>query len=171
MNCRMVGDEAGRQGMTVKYDARHLIVSLLKGFYWFDEGLQNYLRARGWPGVTRPQSMVMVNIVLGHDRPSAIARRMGVSRQAVHTTLGQLVALGLLALADDPDDRRNKVCVLTAGGEAMRRDAQAAMEVMAQELGRRTGKAALATTAVTLNRDWGPPLAFDVPAAADKAEA
>lgn len=151
--------------MAASYDVRQLIVSLLQGFYWFDEGLQNYLRARGWPEVTRPQSIVMSNIVLGYDRPSAIARRMGVSRQAVHTTLGQLVALGMLALADDPDDRRNKVCVLTPVGEAMRQDAQTAMEVMAAELARRTGKAALATTAATLGRDWGPPMVFDLPTA------
>lgn len=156
--------------MAASYDARQLIVSLLQGFYWFDEGLQNYLRARGWPEVTRPQSIVMSNIVLGYDRPSAIARRMGVSRQAVHTTLGQLVALGMLALADDPDDRRNKVCVLTPVGEAMRQDAQTAMEVMAAELGRRTGKAALATMAATLGRDWGPPMVFDFPSSAAASE-
>jgi len=44
--------------VTADEDIRHLLLSLLQGFYWFDEGLQNYLQARGWPAVTRPQSMV-----------------------------------------------------------------------------------------------------------------
>ena len=89
--------------MTADEDIKHLILSLLQGFYWFDEGLQNYLRSKGWPAVTRPQSMVMANVVLGFRRPSDIARNMDVSRQAIHATTNQMVKLGMLALVDDPN--------------------------------------------------------------------
>ncbi len=65
----------------------YLIVPLLQAFYWFDDGLQAHLQARGWAHVTRPQSMVMVNIVTGIRRPSDIARNLGVSRQAVSAYL------------------------------------------------------------------------------------
>ena len=34
------------------------------------DGLQAYLQSRGWNQVTRPQSMVMVNVVLGVHKPS-----------------------------------------------------------------------------------------------------
>jgi hypothetical protein len=88
--------------VTAEEDIRHLLLSLLQGFYWFDEGLQNYLQARGWPAVTRPQSMVMANVVLGVRRPSDIARNMGVSRQAIHATINQMIGLGMVALVDDP---------------------------------------------------------------------
>jgi DNA-binding MarR family transcriptional regulator len=148
--------------VTADEDIRHLLLSLLQGFYWFDEGLQNYLQARGWPAVTRPQSMVMANIVLGVRRPSEIARRLGVSRQAIHATINQMIDLGIVALVDDPDNRRVKVVVPTAQGEAMRIDAQRAMVVMGDELGHRIGRAQLLKAAHLLHEDWGPPLTFTI---------
>ena len=33
--------------------ARYLIVPLLQAFFWFDDGLQAYLRSRGWDHITR----------------------------------------------------------------------------------------------------------------------
>jgi DNA-binding MarR family transcriptional regulator len=141
-------------------DLRLLIVSLLQGFVWFDEGLQAYLRARSWPAVTRPQSMVMANIAAGVRRPSEIARRLGVSRQAIHSTIGQMVELGILELVADPADGRVKVVALSDQGEAMRRDAQAAMAIMTRELGRRIGPEQLGQAAQLLAADWGPPMTF-----------
>ena len=146
--------------MTADEDIKHLLLSLLQGFYWFDEGLQNYLRSKDWPAVTRPQSMVMANIVLGFRRPSDIARNMDVSRQAIHATISQMVKLGMVALADDDTNRRIKVLVLTPLGERMRVDAQQAMTVLSEGLGRRLGKAELLKTARLLNTDWGPPMTF-----------
>jgi len=137
----------------------HLILELLTAFYWFDEGLQNHLRRRGWPEVTRPQSMLMCNLALGLTRPSDIARRLGVSRQAVHTTLAQMTAKGILALVDDPQNGRVKVVQLTPVGEGMKRDAQAAMQVMVDELERRIGARKLAQLRAGLLADWGEPLA------------
>jgi DNA-binding MarR family transcriptional regulator len=150
----------GCGAVTAEEDIRHLLLSLLQGFYWFDEGLQNYLQARGWPAVTRPQSMVMANVVLGVRRPSDIARNMGVSRQAIHATINQMVGMGIVALIDDPSNRRVKVVAPTKVGETMRIDAQRAMVVMGEELGRRLGKAPLLKTAHLLHEDWGAPLTF-----------
>ena len=147
--------------MTAEEDIRHVLLSLLQGFYWFDEGLQNYLQARGWPAVTRPQSMVMANIVLGVRRPSDIARRLGVSRQAIHATLNQMVDLGMLALVDDPTNGRVKEVVVTQQGERMRLDAQRAMVLMGDELGRRLGKPQLLKMAHLLHENWGDAMTFD----------
>src|SRR3546814_11181749 len=58
-----------------------LIIALFQRFCWLDEGLQARLHDRGWPDISRPQSMVMTNIVSGIVRPSDIARNLGVSRQ------------------------------------------------------------------------------------------
>lgn len=155
---------------SAKDDTRRLLLLLLQGFYWCDESLQNYLRARGWPEVTRPQSMVMVNVVLGLRRPSEIARRLGISRQAVHVTLSQMVELGMLALEEDPASGRSKMVRLTARGEAMRRDAQQAMGFMADSLIERLGQDSLIQTLRTLSADWGQPLDFS-PEAVGRAEA
>lgn len=147
--------------MTAEDDVRHVLLSLLRGFYWFDEGLQNYLQARGWPVVTRPQSMVMANLVLGVQRPSDIARNMGVSRQAIHATINQMVELGMVELIDDPKNGRVKLIAPTRMGETMRVDAQASMILMGEELGRRLGKANFLKAAHLLAEDWGPPMTFD----------
>ncbi|WP_293387197.1 helix-turn-helix domain-containing protein [Phenylobacterium sp. RIFCSPHIGHO2_01_FULL_69_31] len=146
--------------MTAEDDVRHMLLSLLRGFYWFDEGLQNYLQARGWPVVTRPQSMVMANLVLGVRRPSDIARNMGVSRQAIHATINQMVELGIVELVDDPSNGRVKIIAPTKMGETMRIDAQASMVLMGEELGRRLGRAQFLKAAHLLNEDWGPPMTF-----------
>ena len=135
----------------------HLILELLTAFYWFDEGLQNHLRAKGWPEVTRPQSMLMANLALGLHRPSDIARNLGVSRQAIHATIGQMVGKGVVELVDDPDDGRMKLVVLNARGEAMRRDAQAAMTVMVDALSRRIGARKVAQLREALLSNWGDP--------------
>jgi DNA-binding MarR family transcriptional regulator len=137
-----------------------LLLSLLQAFYWCDESLQNYLRSRGWPEVTRPQSMVMANIVLGVNRPSDIARNMGVSRQAIHATINQMIESGIVALADDPVNRRVKIVTPTKLGETMRVDAQQAMMIQADELIARLGEDDFRQLARILNRAWGPALTF-----------
>jgi DNA-binding MarR family transcriptional regulator len=145
-------------------NAAYLIVPMLQGFIWFDEGLQNYLRQKGWPAVTRPQSMVMVTVVLGVTRPSEIARILGISRQAVHTTINGMVEIGLLELADDPDDRRSKIVVISEQGTKMREHARQATTLMSQELARRIGEPKLEALREALAADWGPAMSQFGPA-------
>ena len=138
--------------------ADYLIVPMLQGFYWFDEGLQNYLRQKGWPNVTRSQSMVMVSVVLGVVRPADIARNLGVSRQAAHLTINGMVKIGLLELVDDPEDGRSKIVVISERGGQMREHARQASTLMSQELARRIGADRLQALREALAADWGPPL-------------
>jgi DNA-binding MarR family transcriptional regulator len=132
---------------------------MLQGFIWFDEGLQTYLKEKGWQGVTRPQTMVMMAALSGVTRPSEIARMLGVSRQAVHTTIAGMIELGLLRLSGDPDDRRSKVVEITPRGRSMGEHARAATEHMVQALAGRIGAEKAAALREALNADWGPPLA------------
>ena len=146
----------------------YLIVPLLQSFFWFDDGLQAHLQAKGWGHVTRPQSMVMVNVVTGVCRPSDIARNMGISRQAIHSTIAQMVDMGMFELQDDPMDGRSKIVVITPKGMAMRADANEAVRLLTAELGRRIGKANIANLAAALGADWGSPLMPDVALARSK---
>jgi DNA-binding MarR family transcriptional regulator len=137
----------------------YLIVPFLEAFYWFDEGLQNYLRQQGWSEVTRPQSMIMVNVVLGVTKSSEVARRLGISRQAVHATIAQMVAMDLLTLKDDPSDRRSKVIGISKLGSRRRQDAQTAMRHLTKELARRIGRENVENLMTVFSQDWGAPLA------------
>ena len=135
-----------------------LIVPLLQGFSWFDDGLQAYLQAKGWPHATRPQSMVMVHVVRGVTKPSDIARNLGVSRQAIHTTIGQMIKMGLLELENDPEDGRSKRVVIAPDGQKMRLVAQEAMRIMSATLEARIGAKAVTALHDAFAADWGPPL-------------
>lgn len=52
------------------------------------------------------------------SRPSELAVRLGVSKQALNYLLGQLERLGYLERKPDPDDRRSRRVALTARGVA-----------------------------------------------------
>lgn len=135
-----------------------LIIPLLQAFFWFDDGLQSYLQAQGWNQVTRPQSMVMANVVIGVNKPSDIARNLGVSRQAIHTTINQMVELGMLELQDDAGDRRSKIVVLSETGVRMRGDANQVMADLIAELRRRIGSRNVDNLMKAFAADWGPPV-------------
>lgn len=135
-----------------------LLVPLLQAFLWFDDGLQAYLQARGWNQVTRPQSMVMVNVVLGVHKPSEIARNLGISRQAVHTTINQMVGLGMLELRDDKDDGRGRIVAVSRKGRDMGVDADDAIVAMTAELRRRIGPRNVEGLIKAFTADWGAPV-------------
>ncbi len=132
-----------------------LIIALFQRFCWLDEGLQARLHERGWPDVNRPQSMVMTNIVSGIVRPSDIARNLGISRQAIHRTLSQMIDLGIVTLEPDPDDRRHMVVSLTETGKRMRQDAQHAMDALSEQFAGALGQDRFENMLAALEADWG----------------
>ena len=132
-----------------------LIIALFQRFCWLDEGLQARLHDHGWPDVNRPQSMVMTNIVSGVVRPSDIARNLGVSRQAIHSTINQMVKLGMVRLDVDPDDRRHMIVSLTDLGARMRKDAQRSMDALTAQIADRLGQDRFDALLAALEADWG----------------
>ena len=52
-------------------------------------------------------------------RPSELAARLGMSKQALNYLLGELERLGYLERVPDPDDLRSKRIALTERGEAI----------------------------------------------------
>lgn len=141
-----------------------LIIALFQRFCWLDEGLQARLHDHGWPDVNRPQSMVMTNIVSGIVRPSDIARNLGVSRQAIHSTINQMVGLGIVQLEVDPADRRHMVVSLTDLGAQMRKDAQRSMDALTAQIAGRLGQDKFDALLAALEADWGDNIEAAAPA-------
>lgn len=129
----------------------------MRAFYWADEGLQNALKQKGWPSITRAQSLVFVNIGEGVTRPSEIAARVGVTRQAIHQTINELVELGFLRLEPDPRDRRAKVVVYTEAGARIGRDAVEALRQVEDVLANRIGAERVQALRDALSQEWGEP--------------
>ena len=138
-------------------------LALLKDFYWVELGIRSYLRSRGNPEFTRSEGIIIANITLGYDRPSEIARQLGVSRQAVHQQLRNMQDKGIVTLEPDPTDRRGKIVRVTDLARKMNEDGVVAMTILWNELERRLGRAELRHAARVLTADWGPPVSFDTP--------
>jgi DNA-binding MarR family transcriptional regulator len=69
-------------------------------------------------GLTAARWQVLGAVALA-ERPLTvpqIGRRMGLTRQAVHATVGRLVADGLLALVPNADHRRSPLVAMTPAG-------------------------------------------------------
>ena len=136
-----------------------LIDLLLRGYRWFEDGLLTSLEEAGSPEITRAQSLVFAHFDREGTRPSELARRMGISRQAVHQTVNELVELGLVELVPDPVSRRAKLVLLTPLG---RRTVQAALAIfgeLEEELARRIGRKSVTELRRTLEADWSAPAA------------
>ena len=143
--------EAG--GMTDGF----LMLDVMRAFYWFDEGLQSALRARGWDAVSRSQSMAFANIALGVRRPIDLARNLGITRQAVSKMLQEMVDREWIVIEPDPTDKRASIVVFSDKSQQLRTDALEILGRIDQELGDRIGRKALESLRATLARDWGPP--------------
>lgn len=136
---------------------KNLAQLFMRAFYWADEGLQNALKKEGWPAITRAQSLVFVNIGEGVTRPSEIAAQVGVTRQAIHQTINEMVELGYLTLEADPKDRRAKVVVYTEKGERVGGTASQALREIETSLSSRIGTDRVGALRDALAQEWGAP--------------
>ncbi len=139
----------------------HLDQLIVRAFYWMDDSLQANIRQRGGPKVSHSQSMVIMAIGEGITRPSAIAERLGVSRQAIHLSLRELIDIGLVELVPDPEDGRAKLARLSKKGEPIQRMALNILHELEDELGKRIGKRRVKALREALELNWGEPAILD----------
>lgn len=130
---------------------------LLHAFRWFEDGLLVKLAEAGWPGIRRRHSTLFGHLDPRGTRPAELARRIGVSRQAIHETIRELEAFGLVEQVPDPGHGRAKIVVLTARGRENVRAAHTAFAELENELRARIGAAEVAALRATLEHEWGPP--------------
>ncbi len=130
---------------------------LFDAFYWFDESLQSSIQAQNIPTLSRSQSMIMICLAQGIRRPSELARRLRVSRQAIQKTLSDLEAKGYLRLVDDPDDRRAKLVALSKIGRERQTNARDCLRTLENELRVRLGSGNVTAMTKALQGDWGEP--------------
>src|SRR5919197_4491211 len=75
------------------------------------------LHEQGFDDLDAPHLNVLLYPGPQGARPSELAAKRGMSKQAVNYLLGELERLGYLERRADPDDRRSKRVVLTPRGE------------------------------------------------------
>jgi len=99
------------------------------------------IRARGRPEVRASHAALFPHIDLEGTRITEIARRMGISKQAVNQAVSEIEEMGLVRRAPDPSDGRAKLVHFTARG---RRELLRGLGVLGElddELGKQLGRA------------------------------
>jgi DNA-binding MarR family transcriptional regulator len=90
---------------------------------------------RGHKGITAAHILFLSNLECGNTHASAVARRMGISRQAVYRSTRELQSFGVLELLDDPERRNQKIIAMTDKGKALVLEAQDCLGIVEARLG------------------------------------
>jgi DNA-binding MarR family transcriptional regulator len=104
-------------------------------------------------GLTSARWQVLGAIALA-KRPLTVpqtARRMGLTRQSVHTTVNRLLADGLVELVPNADHRRSQLVRMTELGEARYRAIDERQAIWVNELAAGLRRSELDTTARVLD--------------------
>jgi DNA-binding MarR family transcriptional regulator len=89
------------------------------------EVLVERLRARGHERITAAHLTFLAQLECGENHAAELARRTGVSRQAVHKQVKELAALGLLEERADATRRNQRIIAFTDRGIQLIADCRA----------------------------------------------
>lgn len=130
---------------------------LLNAFRWVDALFESRMRARGWKHLPRSNSLVLPHLMSGGIRPADIAKKAGVTRQAIHQVVEDLENLGLIEMQADPKDRRSKLVVITSRGRKFDAAVHEVSTEIEELLSARIGLVAVSNLRMGLGADWGDP--------------
>lgn len=132
-----------------------LLQLLDRAYAWFEEGLLRECRGPEPSSLGRADLRLLANLNCGTTYSSELARRLGVSRQAVGKLVKNLEKEGLVVLETDPEQRNLKRIVITPEGERWIRAAVGELQRMEQVLAMRLGEKSMAVLRQVLEADWG----------------
>jgi DNA-binding MarR family transcriptional regulator len=107
------------KAMTSQDAIDHIGVDLWRAFRSYELAMFERVAERGFDDIVVSDSDVLIHIAMGGTRLADIAKRRGLSKQAVHERVHSLIARGYLNLVGDPEDRRSKIVRFTARGAKM----------------------------------------------------
>lgn len=134
-----------------------LMVRLSSLLFWFDESLQASVAAAGHKPLTRTQSLFLMCLAAGENRPSRLAEMLGVSRQAVSHVIAELTRRGLIRLVVDPEDARGRIVEYGFEAQDLRKLAHRVVGGLEALLEERIGAEAIGALRQGLAADWGAP--------------
>ena len=122
---------------------------------WMGQQVMILMAARGHK-LSASEFGFLANLDCGETHASSVARRMGISRQAVYRTTRALQDQGLLKLLDDPERGNQKIVSMTDQGKAFVTAARECLAEAEAELARRIGDDHVAALKAALSAPWGP---------------
>lgn len=128
---------------------------LAQRYNWMEAQLYAGAEAEGYGYVTPAMSRMFGLMGKEPVSLSELARRLVVSRQAVHQMANEAVRHGLVELTDSPNNKRVRLVRFTPKGEAMFAQGTRTLETIERELSERIGAEDMETLRRILAKDWG----------------
>jgi DNA-binding MarR family transcriptional regulator len=150
--------------MSVPRSGANLALLLLGGFRALAEAGSTELAAHGFERIRPIHDFALQSIVAGADTTSALARQLGVSKQAAAKTVAFLEAEGYVAGETDPRDSRRRRLLITDRGHALMHTGQQVFNELRDRWAERIGAGELERVEAALI-DLGivAPTKFDAP--------
>ena len=133
---------------------RSLRQLLLQRSDWFEDRVLQAAPRFGYDFVTPAMHRLFAHMSKKPVSISELARRLAVSRQAVHQTVGEARRRGIVMLVEDPFDARLRNVCFTDKGLRMVRSAAQAVRAIEARLARRLGARDVETLRRILAKDW-----------------
>lgn len=97
---------------------------LAMSYRWMIDQLHERLAASGWEGIRPAYGFVLLVVRGGPITPTALAERLGVSKQAASKLADSMVSAGLMVRGDDVDDGRQRRLSLAPLGRKLLADVE-----------------------------------------------
>ncbi len=127
---------------------------LLERSDWFAREIMKGVKRSDFAFITPAQSRLLAHMGGKPMSMAELARRLAISRQAVHKTVTELVRRGILEVRDDPERGNSKLVVYTEKGRQVNRGGAQIIERIEERIARRIGGDGLATIKRLLSREW-----------------
>ncbi|MFM6932680.1 MAG: MarR family winged helix-turn-helix transcriptional regulator [Novosphingobium sp.] len=123
--------------MSGRFDSRHPLIGLMDEFHRLGGRLKSaFAEARREVDLGESEMLVLNAVVEGERAPtvSQIGRSLGQPRQIVQRAANALVASGLIEAVPNPDHKRASLLAATEAGTALKRQADARGDAIAEAL-------------------------------------
>lgn len=122
---------------------------------WFAREILRSVRQSSDFAFLTPAQSRLLALMAGKPMSMAeLARRLAISRQAVHKTVAELARRGILELRDDPERGNSKLVLYTDAGRELNRAGARMIERVEARIAERIGTKGLAQLKQLLSSDW-----------------
>ncbi len=128
---------------------------LLARSEWFADEIMKSVERSDFAFVTPAQSRLLAVMAGKPTNMAELARRLAISRQAVHKTVTELARRGILSLRDDPGRRNSKLVTYTDKGRQLNRAGARMIDQAEARIAARIGHERLELLRALLAQDWG----------------
>ena len=127
---------------------------LLERADWFAREIMKGVKRSEHAYITPAQSRLLVHMGGKPMNMAEIARRLAISRQAVHKTVGELARRGILEVTDDPQRGNSKLVRYTDKGRLLNRAGAQIIQRIEDDIGARLGPARVKELKRLLSEPW-----------------